>query len=458
MHAAPATALRPMLTRLRRVLGARMVWIFLAVLLGAVPGVPALAQQDAPPLPQGPLTQAQLVAAVLRRNPSLASERAALTGAAARIKTAGRLPDPMLSVGVAPGTIGNAVGAREDVEVSQAFPWWGTLDAETAVARLKADAASEDVHSLALKLSALAESAYAEWWYVHAALEINRRHQALYAQLREAAKARFAAGLAPEQDVLQADVERTMLRQEALGLRQQQLAVQAAIDALLNLPGDASLPVPGPLPATNALPPLRALTTFALGQHPSLRALELQEREAHEQETLAKKARFPNFSVSAGYNSMWDNAAMRPMIGVSINVPLDQGKRRAEIDAARAGARQAAQLLTALSADLGGKVAAAYAAVDEEQQSVRLYRDQLVPLAQATLAVSRSEYASGQSSFLYLIDAERRWLDAELGLARSQAALDKGLAELGQRVGTSLPIELPRAGDTPAPAQAPGLP
>ena len=458
MQTAPATDPGPVPASSRRAPGARPLWIFLALFLCVVPRTAVLAQEQAPPLPKGLLTQAQLVAAVLRRNPSLGAERAALTEAAQRIKTAGRLADPMLSVGVAPGTIGNAVGAREDVEVSQAFPWWGTLDAETAVARLKAEAASEDVHSLALKLSALTEGAYSQWWYLHAALEVNRHHQALYAELREVAKARFAAGLAPEQDVLQADVERTMLRQQALALRRQQLAVQAAIDALLNLPGDAALPAPGPLPAAGTLPPLHALTRFALERHPSLRALHLKEREAHEQETLAKKARFPNFRVSAGYNSMWDSVAMRPMIGVSINVPLDQGRRRAEIDAARAGARRAAQLLTASRADLGGRIAAAYAAVAEERQSVRLYRDQLVPLARATLAVSRSEYASGRSSFLYLIDAERRLLDAELGLARTRAGLDRSLANLGRRVGTSLPIELPRAGGTFVPARARGLP
>ena len=395
---------------------------------------------------QEPLSPDRLVAAVLRRNPGLAAQRAALTEAAARIKTAGRLSDPTLSVAVAPGTIGNAVGAREDIEVSQALPWWGTLDARSAAARLKADAASEDVQSLALRLRALAQSEYAEWWYIHAALKINQRHQALYAELREAAKARFAAGLAPEQDVLQADLERTMLRQESLVLRQQQLVIQADINALLNLPGDAPLPPPGPLPPATDLPPLPALRAFALEQHPNVRELELKERVASEQVTLAQKARFPNFTVSAGYNSMWDSVPMRPMVGVAINVPLDQGRRRAAIDAARAGARRARDSLIDLSAHLGGQITAAYAAVGEERRSLALYRNQLVPLAKSTLAVSRSEYAAGRSSFLYIIDAERGWLDAELGLARTRAELYRSLARLGRLAGTSLPIEIPRSG------------
>lgn len=386
------------------------------------------------------------MAAVLERNPSLEAQRAAMSAAAARIRTAGALDDPMLSVGVAPRTIGNEIGTRGNVGVSQALPWWGTRDARSAAAQAMADAATEDVQSLALRLRAVAQSAFADWGYVHAALEINRHHHALYAVLREAAKARFAAGLAPEQDVLQADVERTMLRQQALELIQQQVAIQAGINALLNRPADAPLPLPGPLAPVGDLPSLAALQAFALERHPEVRALQFQERAASEHMTLAEKARFPNLVLSAGYDSMWDDPAQRSTVGLSINVPLDQGRRTAEIDAARADARRAQESLADLSAHLGGDLAAAYAAVDETRQSLALYREELVPLADSTLAVARSEYASGRSDFLYIINAERSRFGAELGLAHTEAELFKRMAELGRLAGTSLPIEIPPAG------------
>ena len=408
--------------------------------------VPGLAQEGAPLPEDSPLTAEALVAAVLQRNPNLEAQRAAMSAAAARIKTAGALDDPMLSVGVAPRTIGNAIGTRGNVGVSQALPWWGTLDARAAAARAMADAANEDVQSLALRLRAVAQSAFADWRYIHAALDVNRHHQTLYTELREAAKARFAAGLAPEQDVLQADVERTMLRQEALELTQQQLAIQAGINALLNRPADAPIPSPGALPPASRLPPLAALRSFALERHPDVRQLQFQERAASEQMTLAERARYPNFVLNVGYDNMWDNPVQRPMVGVSISVPLDQGKRTAEIDAARANAHRAQASLADLSAHLGGDLTAAYAAVEETRQSLTLYHQQLLPLADSALAVARSEYATGRSDFLYVINAERSWLGAELGLARTEAELLKRLAELGRLAGTSLPIEIPAAG------------
>lgn len=403
--------------------------------------------QEGPPLPDGSVLTAEgLVAEVLQRNPSLEAQRAAMAAAAARIKTAGALDDPMLTAGVAPRTIGNAIGTRGNVGVSQALPWWGTRDARAAAAQAMADAASEDVQSLALRLRAMAQNAFAEWRYVHTALEVNRHHQMLYAELREAATARFAAGVAPEQDVLQADVERTLLRHEALELAQQQLAVQAGINTLLDRLANEPVAPPGPLPPAADLPPLAALESFALDRHPEVRQLEFQERMAAEQETLAEKSRYPNLILSAGYDSMWDNPVQRPMLGLSINLPLDQEKRRAEIDGAHASAHRAQASLADLRAHLDGDLATAYAAVEETRQSLILYQQQLIPLTDSSLTVARSEYAAGRSDFLYVIKADQSSVDAELGLARAEAEYFKRLAELGRLAGTSLPIEIPPGG------------
>ena len=55
---------------------------------------PAFAQEGAPLADHSVLTAEGLVAEVLQRNPSLESQRAAMSAAAARIKTAGALDDP----------------------------------------------------------------------------------------------------------------------------------------------------------------------------------------------------------------------------------------------------------------------------------------------------------------------------------------------------------------------------
>lgn len=389
-----------------------------------------------------PLTAEQLVAAVLHRNAGLEAVRAAVEAAEARIEPAGALDDPMLSLTAAPGTFGSELGGRGEVQISQAIPWWGTLDARQDAAQAKAGAVEEDVAALELRLAAAVQSAFADWYYIHRALAINESNRLLLTDLRDVAQARYGAGRAMQQDVLQANLERTLLDQQALELNRERTVIQARINALLNRPPGDSLPPPDDLSLDIELPPLAALQSFALAHHPILRQMEFKQLSASAEVTIAEKERYPEFRVTAGYNSLWDDVDLRPMIGVSINVPLNQSKRDAEIDGARAELQRTRHALENLQATLAGNLAAAYAAVDEARQSSILFREELLPLAEDTLAVARSDYGAGKGEFLNVISAERSLLDTRLRLARSEATLFQRVTELGQLAGSSYPFDL----------------
>lgn len=390
-----------------------------------------------------PLGSQALVAAVLERNASLDEIRAAVEAAEAEIESAGSLEDPMLSFSVAPNTFGSALGTREQVQISQALPWWGTLDAREDVARFNAKAIEQDVESLHLQLIATAQSAYADWHYVHRALAVNERAQALLADVREVAKARYAAGRAIQQDVLQADVERTLLRQQAFEIERERTSVQARINALLNRSPGTPLPPPGTLIEADRLPPLSALEGFALEHHPMVERLQFRQRAADANITAAEKESYPEFRLMAGYNDLMDPAEKRAMIGVSINVPLDRSKYRAQVRGARAQMQRTEYALRDLRAELAGDIAAAYAGVEEARQSLTLYRGELLPLATNTLAVARSDYGAGGGDFLNVITAERYLLETELRLVRTEAEVFQRLAELGRLAGTAFPFKLP---------------
>ncbi len=385
-----------------------------------------------------PLTPNAFTQAVLARSPSLVAMRETAVAAVARIRPAGALEDPMLSVSAAPRTLGSAGGTGGDIEVSQALPWWGTLDARKEAARAEAEAASDDFQALRLQLAALARGAFADWVFVHRALKINAATRRVIQELHDMAQARYAAGKTPATDVLETDVERALLKQEQLGWQRQMTAVQARMNALLDRAPLARLPNPAALPSPGALPAEIVFERGALN-HPALKALEAQQSAAADKTRVAEKKRFPTFQVSAGYNSMWADSAMRPMVGLSFTVPIDQGKYRAEIDAAQAEALRTASLLEEQRAKQRADVASDYAATVEAARSLALSRDDLVPLAQDALKVALTEYATGKESFPEVIDAERRALEVELGLARAQADYFRRLAELDEASGTMAP-------------------
>ncbi len=393
------------------------------------------------------LTAEDLVAAVFHRNAGLDEVRAAVEAAEASVEPAGALDDPMLSLTAAPGTFGSELGGRGEVQISQAIPWWGTLDARKDAARANADAVEEDVATLKLRLAAATQSAFADWHYIHRALAINESNRLLLTDLRDVAQARYAAGRAMQQDVLQANVERTLLDQQALELDRERTVIQARINALLNRPPATSLPPPEDLSSDIELPPLSEIESFALAHHPLVRQMEFKQLAASAEITIAEKERYPEFRITAGYNSLWENVDVRPMIGVSITVPLNQSKRNAEIDGARAQLRRSGYALENLQATLAGNLAAVYAAADEARQSSILFRDEVLPLAEDTLVVARSDYGAGEGDFLNVIAAERNLLDIRLRLAHSEATFFQRVAELGHLAGSSYPFDLSTSGD-----------
>ena len=386
---------------------------------------------------RAPLTAESFTTAVLARNASLRAMRQALVAAVSSIRPAGALPDPMLSVSAAPRSFGSAMGTGEDIEVSQALPWWGTLEARKEIAQADAEVARHDLEALRLRLAATARGVFADWVFVHRALVINAANQSVLAELRRIASVRYATGKAPQADVLQAEVERTVLAQQQLEWQRKIAVVAARMNALLDRPPTSPIPLPAALPAPAHLPSEAALLQRAL-THPQLQALEAQEHAARAKATLAGKQRFPQLQVSAGYNSMWSDPAMRPMVGLSFTVPLDQGKYRAEIDAAHAQARRAGYDLESERATLLADLSAAYASTHEAAQSLALYRDDLVPLARDALDVALSEYGSGQGSFLEVLTAEQHQLDTALGLARAQSEYFDRWAELERLSGSGL--------------------
>jgi cobalt-zinc-cadmium efflux system outer membrane protein len=237
--------------------------------------------------------------------------------------------------------------------------------------------------------------------------------------------------------VLQADVQRALLKQQRLELERQRIVVQARMNALLERSPQTAIAAPAELPDLANLPAEEMLAQRALA-HPQLQELEAQERAARAHEQLEEKERYPKFRISAGYNNMWADPTQRPTVGLSFTVPIDQDKYRAAIDVARAQARRTASMLEDQRSAMLADLAAAYAFAREAAQSLALYRDELVPLARTTMEVARNDYGSGRGDFLNVLAAEQHRLDIELGLARMQSEYYRRLAELEQASGGGL--------------------
>ena len=381
------------------------------------------------------LERGALIRAVLARNPGIAAMREAWRAAAADVRAAGTLDDPMVTYELAPLSIDSSARFGQRAQVSQKLPWPGKRALEGDVAVAEAEMAHQDVRAVRLELAEIASSLFDDYALVVQELDVNEHHRMITEQMKKAVEAQLAAGRGSTQDALAAEVELGRMAQERVMLETQREGVVARLDGLLHRPPDAALPAPSAVvPAVKEPPALEALLQVA-AERPD--ALAAGERIAGNNARVeaAQRAFYPDFEVMASYDSMWDMPEHRWMIGVGIDVPLQRGKREATADAARARVAQASALLDRLRDDVKVEVFRARRDVVESNQIVTSYDQQLVPAAHAQVEAALQGFVIGRNDFTAVITAERSAREIDLGSYRARTELSKRLAALDKATG-----------------------
>lgn len=379
-----------------------------------------------------------LVAAVLYRNPGIAAMRAAVDGAGARVESAGALADPMVSYLVAPNTAGSPrQGLNQNLQVSQAIPWPGTLNLRVHAARAEALSADRLLDDARLRLAATTRGVFAQWYYVHRALAVNAENQKLLNRLEAVAESAYASGQSPQQDVLQAQVELTRLQSQQLELEQQRSVIKSRINTLLDRAADSTVEAPDDLPVPHSLPRYPVLQAAATADYPMLQSLDARLAAGRDQIALAHKNNYPQFELMAGYNAIMDAPAKRLTVGVSINIPFG-GNHRGELGEANARVRETQARIEQARSQLLGDLDQAYASATRAEKTIRLYEDKLLPLIHLNLQAAEADYAGGNGDFLKVITAQQQYLIAKLELMRARADLFTQLATLDYQTGGAL--------------------
>ena len=399
-----------------------------------------------------------LVDAVLKRNPTIEAARQAWEAARRRITQATSLEDPMLSYGLAPGTLGNnQIDDGHRIELSQRFPWPGKLRLRGEIAQRQAESASHDIETVRQGLIVETINAFYDYYYVHHAIDINDVNLELLREFQKIAETKYAAGTASKQDPLQAEVERYHLEHRAIVLERMRRVAQARINTLLHRPPELDLPPPLAQAAEpGARPELGALRERAVNERPELQALARRLEAKRAARELAAKEYLPDFTVMGTYNSMWDSEEHRWMIGAGINIPIQIDRRRsAELEALAQFNRLAAELVAGVD-EVSLRVSETFDMLVESEQVVRLYRNKFMPVADENLKAARSGYESGANDFLTLLTAEKNLMLVQLARQQAITEYHQRWADLERAVGGDIPFQMlddesqenPRIGDT----------
>ncbi len=317
-----------------------------------------------------------LLAYAKERHPELRAMRHEADAAAQRITPAGALPDPMFQVELrdvtneGSGGSFNLLPARVGstrYQIRQTFPAWGSRDAKRDAATASADEAARRADATWAELAMRIKTAYARYRQAHESLTQTRELLDLVDRLERVAQARYAGGLAPQQDAIRAQVERTSMASDIAMLESELQAARVRINGLLVRPAEAPLAAPRDEAALPALARLDAATLRerVLARNPQLAAEDARIRAAERGKDAVFANRYPEFTFGVAPIQMRNRVSEWELM-FEINIPLRQTSRRAEerealsmLEAARA--RREAVATEALAA-LGDNLAALQAA------------------------------------------------------------------------------------------------
>ncbi|MBZ0270909.1 TolC family protein [bacterium] len=391
-------------------------------------------ESDNPFAGQATLSRDALVRRVLERNPSIEAARQAWRETLAKYPQMTALDDPRASYRVAPMSIGSdMVDPMQEFMLEQMLPFPGKRGLMGEIAVAEAAMKREDFAAVRLSLANMAAMLHADYYATERALDINKEHQELVADLAVSAEAQYVVGHGSQQDPLQAEVELAMLEEQRVMLTARRDTIVARINTLLHTTPNAPLP---PAPGKLALPvddaPMPESLESAL---PELAMLKAEEKAAESAEKLARREYFPDIGVSGAYSTMQPMEESRYMVGVSVNVPIQLGRRGGALDEARARGQKSRRLLDHMKQEAIGEIETARIGFEEARRVAELYETKIIPAARDRQIAARAGYETGRNDFMATIEAERSLRTLELRRHEAIANAWRMAAELERALG-----------------------
>src|SRR5580704_1482367 len=404
--------------------------------------------QESPTSHTGPITPlSELLAEAEKNNPQIEAARQGWQAAKQVPTQLSTLPDPEfnlqhVSVGSPRPFAGytNSDFAYLGLGVSQDIPYPGKLRLKGEIAKREADVSQQQIESVRRAVLAELKASYFQLAYLSKTLAILEEDGELLKQVEQAAQARYRSGMGTQQDVLQAQLQKTKLLREIAMHHLQVGKLEAQLKQLLNRSQESpdiktADPLETPLVQTYA-----DLLAAAEVQNPEIAGAQKMIERQSLQVDLARKDFYPDFNVQY----MWqrtDPAQFRAyyMLSVGIKVPNYRSrKQRPELAQAESEQLRARTELQVQSQQLAGDLRSQYVIVQQTSELLKIHREGLSPQARSEFQSGLAAYQSNKQDFQALLTAFLDVLHLDEDYWQNMAEYETAVARIEQLTGLSL--------------------
>jgi outer membrane protein TolC len=357
------------------------------------------------------------------------------------------LPDPQfnlqhLSVGSPRPFAGytNSDFAYIGLGISQDIPYPGKLKLRGEIEKREADVSQQQIESIRRAVLAEVKATYFQLAYLSKTLAILREDGELLKQVEQAADARYRSGMGTQQDILQAQLQRTKLVSEIAMHHLEVGKLEARLKELLNRAQGSADIEPADLVESTLAQTYDELLTAAKAQNPELAGAQKMIEKQSLQVDLARKDFYPDFNVQY----MWqrtDPTLFRAyyMLSVGVRVPIYRSrKQKPELAQAQSEEVRARSEFEAQSQQLAAELRAQYVVAQQTAELLKIHREGLAPQSRTSFQSGLAAYQSNKQDFQPVLTAFLDVLHLDEEYWQNLANYETAIVRLEQITGLAL--------------------
>lgn len=406
-------------------------WILVAVMILKIVQEPWAQDSTQVLEPENQNTLQSYIDYALKGNPRIKAVKSDIEAQRKQITIASSLPDPMVMSKIGASGV-SGIGA------SQRIPFPTKILAKKKAAQdllLKEEAKLEQVRS---EVVSAVTDAYSDLYSTERMMSILEENMELLRFLEESARVKYTAGKAPQSELVKLQIELARVEDELRSMALDADSHRRRLAALLNVENltEVDLVSSVTIPKSKVKGSGEDIMHAAVSGNYKLDMMKRELDAAEEMVSIAKQWYLPDFQVSGEYmgsGGMGDSWSL----GVNVEVPLWFNKNEAEIDKANEMVQSMRSSLEDMENSVRSQTRIHINHLNDARRKMKLYTDALIPQARQVVELTQTEYRSGVSGIMELIDSQRTLLDLEDRFTKEQLRAQKAEVELIKLTGVT---------------------
>jgi outer membrane protein TolC len=368
-------------------------------------------------------------------NPGLKVKFNEYMAALEKVPQVGALPDPTFAFGYFIQPVETRVGPQQaKISASQMFPWFGTLSSRENSVEAMAKAKYEVFEEAKSKLFYDVKSTYYNLFFMHQAIDITIENIDILASFKGLANIKVESGSASAVDAYRVQMEINDLENQLALLKDNAQVLSVKFNSFLNVDVNSNIQMGEKLTGVELLDKHLALDSVLMNNN-TLAAFDYQIEDLQYRQKVASKEGLPQFNIGFDYtfigegNSTASNAGqdafMFPKVGITI--PLYRNKYKAKVQEVI----YLQEAKTNEKTDKENSITVLFEIVWKDYQDALrrtvLYEEQ-EELAEKSLSILESEYATSNLNFEEILRMERKLLKYALEMQKATADKEAAVA------------------------------